>query len=137
MLDGKVINAAQEVLKRQFPAMSGWQDTVIGQVAFKSLLVDSVQIHHEPRRCHWVCSSSMNESVQVFDSMFDTLSSSMQVQQSQCYRFTINVDVIDVQLPSVQRQTGGVDCGLFAIAFAYELASGNEHGIKTKFSTSS
>ena len=132
MLDDKVINAAQEVLKRQFPAISGWQDTVIGQVAFESLPVDSVQIHHEPRRRHWVCSSSMNESVQVFDSMFDTLSSSMQVQLSQCYRFAINVDVIDVQLPSVQRQTGGVDCGLFAIAFAYELASGNEHGIKNK-----
>ena len=30
-----------------------------------------------------------------------------------------------MELPPAQVQQGGVDCGLFAIAFAYELAAGN------------
>ena len=98
MLDEKVINAAQEVLKRQFPAIFSWQDSLIWKVAFESLPVDSVEIHHQPRRRQWVCLSSRNESVQIFDSMFDTLSSSMQVQLSQCYRFAINVGITNVQL---------------------------------------
>ena len=32
---------------------------------------------------------------------------------------------LEVDIPPVQTQTGPVDCGLFAIAFAYELAVGN------------
>ena len=31
-----------------------------------------------------------------------------------------------VELPPAQTQQGGVDCGLFAFAFAYELADGND-----------
>jgi hypothetical protein len=30
-LDDKVINAAQTVLKQQFPGISGWQDTILSQ----------------------------------------------------------------------------------------------------------
>jgi Ulp1 family protease len=46
--------------------------------------------------------------------------------------FAINVDALEIEVPFVERQSGGVDCGLFAIAFAYELASGNDHTIQSK-----
>ena len=131
-LDDRVINAAQTILKRQFPDVSGWQDAILSQTSFVPIPVDSVQIHHDQRRQHWVCSSSIHESIQVFDSLFETLSTSMQIQLAQCYRFAINVDILEVQVPSVQRQSDAVDCGLFAIAFAYELASGNEHSMQSK-----
>jgi hypothetical protein len=42
-LDDKVINAAQTVLKQQFPGISGWQDTILSQTSFESIPVDSVQ----------------------------------------------------------------------------------------------
>jgi hypothetical protein len=131
-LDDKVINAAQTVLKQQFPGISGWQDTILSQTSFESIPVDSVQIHHNPKRDHWVCSSSVHGNIQVFDSLFETLSASMQIQLAECYRSAINFDVLEIEVPSVQRQSGGIDCGLFAIAFAYELASGNEHTIQSK-----
>ena len=50
--------------------------------------------------------------------------------------FAINFDALEIEVPSVQRQSGDIDCGLFAIAFAFafafELASGNEHTIQSK-----
>ena len=46
--------------------------------------------------------------------------------------FAIKFDALEIEVPSVERQSGGVDCGLLAIAFAYELASGNDHTIQSK-----
>lgn len=65
--------------------------------------------------------------VQVADSLFHGITGSTKVQLAQCYR-TLMDDFgnLEVEIPPVQIQTGSVDCGLFAIAFAYELASGKQ-----------
>ncbi|CAB4043419.1 polycystic kidney disease 1-like 2, partial [Paramuricea clavata] len=54
------------------------------------------------------------------------LTSSMEVQLADCYKSLINQDKLEVELPPVQVQLGEVDCGVFAIAFAYDLAAGND-----------
>ena len=40
---------------------------------------------------------------------------------------------IEVQVPNVQQQTGVIDCGLFAIAFAVEVCFENTQVEKVKF----
>ncbi|CAB3996599.1 Hypothetical predicted protein [Paramuricea clavata] len=66
--------------------------------------------------------------VRVCDSRYDYLAGSTKVQLEQCYQNLINesgrLEVHDIR--PVQRQTGSVGCGLFAIAFAYELAVGHQ-----------
>ncbi|CAB4009128.1 retrotransposable element [Paramuricea clavata] len=64
--------------------------------------------------------------VKVCDSLYDDLAGSTKVQLAQCYQTLIDeFGRLEVDIPPVQTQTGSVDCGLFAIAFAYELAVGN------------
>ena len=65
--------------------------------------------------------------VQVADSLFNDITGSIKVQLAQCYRTLIDdFGNIEIDIPPVQIQTGSVDCGLFAIVFAYELASGKQ-----------
>ena len=53
-----------------------------------------------------------------------------QIQLAQIYRVSIQEEedgdkFLTVKVPAVQQQTGKVDCGIFAIAFAYHAASGD------------
>ena len=48
----------------------------------------------------------------------------MEIQLAECYQTLATDRTLAVELPPAQTQQGGVDCGLFAIAFAYELADG-------------
>ena len=50
----------------------------------------------------------------------------MEIQLAECYQTLATDRTLAVELPPAQTQQGGVDCGLFAIAFAYELADGND-----------
>lgn len=50
----------------------------------------------------------------------------MEVQLSECYQSLVKDRKLAVELPPRQIQRGGLDSGLFAIAFAYDLASGND-----------
>ena len=71
-------------------------------------------------------STSVGQHVTVYDSLYDQLTKSTEVQLSQCYGGLINdMGQLAVDNPPVQVQNGSVDCVLFAIAFAYEIASGN------------
>ena len=50
---------------------------------------------------------------------------SVQVQASCILKTAMAQDYIVFQLERMQLQKGGVDCGLFAIAYATELCNGN------------
>ena len=124
-LDDNVINQAQNVLMKQFPNTGGWQDTVLSQTSFSTVAEESIQIHHTGKN-HWVCSTSMDGHLRVYDSSScKRLTSSMEVQLAKCYKNLATGSTLAVELPAAQVQRGGVNCGLFAIAFAYELAAGN------------
>jgi len=66
-LDDNFINESQNILKKQFPNIGGWQDTLLCQTSFSVVSEESVQIHHT-RKNHWVCSTSINEHLRVYDS---------------------------------------------------------------------
>ena len=125
-LDDNVINQSQKLLKKQFPNIGGWQDTLLCQTSFSAVTDESVQIHHTGKN-HWVCSTSINGHLRVYDSSSSkNITSSMEIQLAECYQTLATDRTLAVELPPAQTQQGGVDCGLFAIAFAYELANGND-----------
>lgn len=49
----------------------------------------------------------------------------MEAQLSECYNSLAMDKKLAVELPPAQIQQGGVDCGLFALDFAYDLVNRN------------
>ena len=125
-LTDKHINAAQKLIAKEFPLIAGLQDTVLSQKdKFISvpLGTKAIQIHHV-RYNHWITSSSIAGYVEVFDSIYSDLCPDTEVQLSKIYQRLAD-NVADVKIVPCQYQKGSKDCGLYAIAWAYELANGN------------
>ena len=122
-IDDGIINSAQQMLKQRFPEKNGLQDTLLSQqLQFVVARQNSVQIHNIGN--HWVTTSSDEQgSIHLYDSLVRyKLSSHLEQQIASIYRS--NEKEITVSIRAVQQQRGGNDCGLFAIAFAYDVASG-------------
>lgn len=86
----------------------------------------AIQILFVPERNHWVATSYLQGEVQIYDSKLNgRLSAHLQEQLVQIYRPAIQNDGLIVTAVPVQQQTGSIDCGLFAIAFAYHAALGD------------
>ncbi len=82
-----------------------------------------MQAHYIPERKHWVTSSYRAGRVNLYDSCFNgRLTPSLEVQLVQLYRPAIQSSTLLVTAESVQQQNGANDCGLFSIAFAYQVA---------------
>ncbi len=91
-----------------------------------------MQILFVPERHHWVLSSCTKGDVCLYDSASaNSFPSSLQLQIVQLYKAAIppQVNGLLVECTPVQQQEGKYDCGLFAVAFAYHLAVGDD--IKT------
>ncbi|CAB4013633.1 Hypothetical predicted protein [Paramuricea clavata] len=126
MLNDRHMNAAQKLLKKKFPHISGLQDTILSQTSFVNTQGEGIQIHNT-EKYHWITSASIGGHVRVCDSRYDYLAGSTKVQLAQCYQNLIDESGrLEVDIRPVQTQTGSVDCGLFAIAFAYELTVGHQ-----------
>lgn len=121
-LDDRHIDVAQGFLKQQFPCISGLQSPLLQK---KKLLrtQDShqhqIQIIHS-RGDHWIVASTVladDGQVKVYDSVYRTLD-----------RETLNI-ISNIfngsnakELVPIHRQTGGRDCGVYAIAISTALA---------------
>ena len=76
---------------------------------------------------HWITISTIGceaSTLNVYDSMHGNLPTSAQrlvADLVQCREHAIKVQYIDVQW-----QSGGTDCGLFALAFATSLCGGQD-----------
>ena len=130
---------AQNLLKKQFPHIDGLESPLLSETnGFIPVQHEAIQIHHVLNPQHWVTSSSIGQTVAVYDSKFSggELSSSLTHQLASIYRPLVSTededgDEIDpptlyVEVPYVQQQSGIIDCGLFAIAFAVHLAIGDD-----------
>ena len=110
-LDDNVINESQKLLKKQFPNIGGWQDTLLCQTSFSAVTDESVQIHHTGKN-HWVCSTSINGHLRVYDSSSSkNITSSMERQLAECYQTLATDRTLAVELPPAQTQQGEVDRG--------------------------
>lgn len=122
-LEDQHVDAAQTLLKRQFPEVNGLQPPCLGQVLqFSPLPRDgkALQIIYNGG-CHWVVVSYIDGQVTLYDNEGIGLTPSLQ-QQIACLCPGTAVNLSSVQ----QKQRGSSDCGLFVIANCVEIANGKD-----------
>jgi len=124
-LNDRIIFAALQILKNQFPKLNGFQDTVLSEkMKLSSVAKPAIQIHFVESE-HWVTSYYTGDIIEVYDSRFIPPTQLLQCQFSQCYATAISeTGSLSLCYPSVQQQENNTSCGLFAIAFAVDKAFG-------------
>ena len=124
MLNDRHIDAANQMLRKQFPEVRGLKSPVMGQsLSFPVTDPPFVQILHV-RENHWMTVVALDKTtVHVYDSMFRCVGTCVSMQSASMLQSS--EDHISFRIQNVQIQDGGVDCGLFAIAFATEYCFGN------------
>ena len=123
-LTDNIINATQELLRRKYP-MLGLQNTLLSYtLAFDVMTEEFVQVLHSGGN-HWLAVSTIGcppSTVKVYDSLYSELPT--QTKEQICALLVSQEPVIDLIYVTVQSQQNGCDCGLFALAFATALCSG-------------
>ena len=118
------MNAVQKLLKKQFPAVCGLQDTIITQTLTCNVETgEFLQIFHV-RGCHWVAVSTIgcaHGEVEVYDSLRKGLcAASLKALAS------IMHSPLTLKIMNVQSQPNSTDCGPFAAAYVTELCYGRK-----------
>ena len=125
LLNDSIINASQKLLKELFPFLPGLQCVELGTImGFEVEVGEFVQIVHNGKN-HWLLLSTIgmeHPTVRVYDSMYNSIGSHTQSQIAVLLH--TDSSSINIEMMNVQLQTGGSDCGPFAIAFATALAFG-------------
>ena len=142
-LCGNTMCYVQDMLKKQFSRIGGMQDTGYAPVLecnkwdyalrMKPVKAPAAQIHHTGED-HWVVSiqEEDNGEIYILDSLLGIikrkghLPASLEMQLSSAYGE--NRKVLKITVPSIQQQTNGVDCGLFAIANLVEFCFNGFNG---------
>ncbi|XP_066304370.1 polycystin-1-like protein 2 [Branchiostoma lanceolatum] len=129
MLTDDHIQAAQMLLRRQYPALQGLEGPAVGVCddGFVKMTGKGLQIHHNNHQ-HWVLSSYTDGKVCLYDSLSVPMTPSLQIQLYQSYAAFADQarNTLTVFLPDVQRQRNVLDCGLFVIAWAVDIAEGQD-----------
>ena len=124
-LSDKHINAAQRILKITFPKINGLRQTLLQDKPHKESTENALQIFHIEGN-HWVCATTIGASgkkVLVYDSAYTRWSDqavSFVRKQFRCAASSVTIQ------KKVQKQRGGNECGLYAIANATSLAYGKD-----------
>jgi hypothetical protein len=126
MLTDKHITWASCALKQHFPEVHGLQIPVLAQsLSFERVPSPFVQIMHNKDLVHWVAIATRDsQTVFIYDSLNTTISDEVMLQAACCLQSTS--DQVEFRLIRNQKQKGGVDCGLFAIAVATDLCHGHD-----------
>ncbi len=129
----------QNLLKDQLNGrILGWQSPQLckRKTLFKPLPVKApfIQVLHVNGN-HWVTISNVkpnsdkifDDTVCIYDSNWTEKSSlSLNTKQQICSFFKCKAKKVFFEFVNVDRQTNGSDCGLYALAFAAELAHGSD-----------
>ena len=123
-LNDNHINAAQRILKNQFPEASGLQDTLLQQnSSFDVLKGPFVQIIHTHN--HWITvARSDNDQVKIYDSLRQAPSND--TMETVAKLIMSDHDDIEFTVMHTQLQGENPDCGAFAVAFATSLLFGED-----------
>ena len=107
-LTDSIINAVQKILRKQFPDVSGLQDTGLGLLCnFTILKGEFIQILHSPG--HWLTVSTVglaHPHVAVFDSMYSTISTPVALQLASI--LCTSCKCIQLEFMDVQKQVFAV-----------------------------
>ena len=128
-LTDNIVNAAQGLLKQQYPHINGFQNVALGLTLSYAVQVEEfVQLLHTGYG-HWVTVSTVgckDGEIHIFDS-FPPAPTSHLMNQIAALLATPK-PAITVNYMDTQMQCGSTDCGIFAIAFATALANGEQPG---------
>ena len=124
-LTDNIICAAQNLLLQFFPNMAGLQPPVLQEVrAFQVHSGEFVQITHV-RNNHWCVVSTVgceSGAIHVYDSLYKSLTrESINLIASMVHSQSTD---LKITVMDVERQSNGSDCGVLAIAYAFDLCSG-------------
>ena len=126
-LSDTVIRAGQLLILQEFPNIAGLQDPAVHRsLSFQILRGEFVQIIFVGG-CHWCTTSNVgcdNGVVNEYDSMYSSASSGT-VKLIASLVFSPAKQLV-VRMMDVGRQSNGSDCGVLALAFAYDICSGND-----------
>ena len=128
-LNDNIVSAVQKLLKQQLPVRNGFQDPCCGLTyAFEIMSDEFIQVLHNGHD-HWLTISTIGaakDEVFVFDSMYASVSTKVKHQIAAL--LATQTKAIKLSFVDVQKQSGGYDCGLFALAFATALVNGINPG---------
>ena len=112
------INFAQRLIHRQYNHLNGLRLTLLQDKQVDERRKNYVQILHVQQN-HWIVLASLDGKVlNVYNSLYTALDKhTVQVIQR-----TYGCSPCNIKVIPVQKQIGGTDCGLFAIAFSIALA---------------
>ena len=111
------IHAGQVLLKKEFPFIDGLQDPAVKGSLVIPATSEFVQIINVGK--HWVCISTIGCQagiVKIFDSLYSKPNSVL--IDHACRMLFYQQDTVTFCNEKVQKQLGGSDCGLMALAFA-------------------
>ncbi len=127
-LNDRIMDAAQRIVNGKM-GKQGIQTNLLRQTQFAAEYEDCIQFHHDGAD-HWVLSRSdyRNKNVFVYDSLNRGCVSVERIsaQMQQLYSPLMENGVLRVTNVLVDKQPNGLDCGVYAIANAMELVTGNE-----------
>ena len=127
----KHINFTHQILKKQFPNLTGLQLTLLlsrSQQMPTTTTSPYLQIIHTNGN-HWIVASTIGCSpkIRVYDSLHTSLqNSTLELKRRQ---YGINACV---EMGNSPQQVGTTDCGVYAIATCTALVSGSEPGELTR-----
>ena len=122
MLQDQHINFAQRLINQQFPNINGLQLSVMQDKPFKGSTRNALQIIHV-RENHWIVAASHKAKViHVYNSAFSSLDQTSAATVQNLFRCNLS----NISMVPTQKQLGGSDCGLFAIANATAIAFGRD-----------
>lgn len=129
MLSDIDINVAQELIKKQFVNMPGLQNVLLGAtLTYEVVSHEMIQIINNGA-FHWLMLSTVgceDGHINVFDSMATRSELPMHVQMQIASLLACTFKQVHFHYQACQQQTGGVDCDLFAIAFAIDICLGSK-----------
>lgn len=125
------INAFQNLMKVQFPMLGGLQSTLLQhKYSFSKEDIEASKtilqiIHMSHTTCsHWVALQVIKKELHFYDSAYSNISAGTLQVIAQLMKSSDKS--IDIKLMNVSKQSGSVDCGLYAIATITSLALGKD-----------
>ena len=115
------INKALGIIKQQFPNIQGLQSTLLQYKGRKSVTKDQVQVIHD-RGDHWIVASNVGckrKEVNIYDSVYSSVNKET---EKVVFNIFTGGSKMTINMRPFQKQSGGADCGLFALAAVTALA---------------
>ena len=126
-LTDKHMWAAQHLLKKQFPHLSGLQLTILKETGQWDIMAsDGIQILNQTNT-HWLCVTTIGcvqGEVSIYDSKLNKKKVHTEISQQIASFSCTQAPHITLRVMHCQGQSGESDCGLYAIATATSLAYG-------------